>query len=368
MRILMLTSSSGLYGAERMILSLAEFLMQNKNFVYLVCLRSIFKSKPEIYLQAKKKNIPAYLLYCQNKLDMRIILKLKNFIKKEGIRIIHSHNYKSNLYGLIVSKISKVPIVATLHGWTKESLKIKLYEMLDKVVIRGMDCIVAVSSSINEKLKRMGLEKKTFFIPNGVDTERFNSLNCQADLRHFYGLNESDLVIGSVGRLTSEKGFIFLIKAFAKVHSKISNLKLLIIGDGPLREILEKEIAKLNLKEKIILAGYRKDIESFYPLMDIFVLPSLSEGLPLVLLEAMSVGLPVIATRVGGIPYVAGNGEAILVPPASIEELEKAILFLIKNPFLRKELGKKAKEKVTSQFSLKKCLEEYLKVYKSLAN
>lgn len=157
------------------------------------------------------------------------------------------------------------------------------------------------------------------------------------------------------------------MRAFKDIASSVANAKLLIVGDGYLKESLEQEARNLHIEEKVIFAGSQKDMPSLYKAMDIFVLPSLTEGMSLVLLEAMSMGLPVIATNVGSAPYIIGDGEGMLISCADVSRLSKAIASLINDSGARKSMGLQARNRVGQSFSLDSFAAKYVQVYRMVA-
>ncbi|MFC1632016.1 glycosyltransferase family 4 protein [Candidatus Omnitrophota bacterium] len=367
MKILHIISSSGFYGAEQVLLNLVSLLKEDGHKPYLICLKNRTKPDPQIHVQAQKQGISSKVVNCRHKLDLGAIKEIKQFVKQENIKIIHSHGYKSDFYGLIAAKLVRIPIVATLHLWTQETARDRFYEWLDKRLIKRMNHLIPVSPLINNQLKALKIaDNKVTLIPNGIDVDKFNSARVNTNLRHRFGLND-DLVIGTVGRLAQQKGQTYLIKAFKEL-SGTKGLKLLIVGDGYLKESLHKEVKELGIENDVVFTGAQKDIEAAYNSMNIFVLPSINEGLPLALLEAMSMGFAVIATKVGAIPYVMQDrAEGMLVSPGSIKELKEAIFTLIKDSALRKQMGEKAREKVKSAFSLETFYQKYIEVYNRLS-
>ncbi len=363
MKVLHLISSKGLYGAEGVLLNLMIASKNAGHQPHLMCFRSASKPEPQIDSEAKNNGITSRTIVCKYKFDIKAIRDIRRFALDKGIQIIHSHGYKADVYGAIVSKFSHLPLVATLHGWTNEDKKVKFYETIDKLILRMINHLVPVSSVINEELKGRGLNgRKVTVIPNAIDTEKFNPFREDA------GPNDrleakSELTIGTVGRLSPEKGHSCLLKVFKKVISSVPNLKLLIVGDGALRSSLEKEAKDLGIEKKVIFTGMQKDMVSMYRAMDIFVLPSFTEGLPLVLLEAMSMELPVVATGVGAIPQVIGQNEGIQVPSKDMDALKEAIISLVNDSTARHAMGKAARRKVVSDFSLDQFTQKYMSVY-----
>jgi len=171
-------------------------------------------------------------------------------------------------------------------------------------------------------------------------------------------------LIGTVARLSPEKGHRFLFEAAKRIVGEVPWAIFLILGDGPSRGDLEKLVVKMGLKENVIFAGFQKDMNSIYGALDIVVQPSLREGTPISLLEAMSFGKPIVATKVGGVGEVLKENETgILIPPASAEAISEGILRLIKDHSLRERLAKRAREVVRESFSVEKMAQAYRRIY-----
>ncbi len=368
MKLLHIISSAGIFGAENVLLNLNRVFQDNQITSYLICLKNFYRPDPEIHFEAKKQGFKSKVFICKNKFDIQTLFKIKHFIKKEEIQIIHSHGYKSNLYGLVASRLSRVPIIATLHGWTSDTSKVRLYERLDRWIIKKMDHLVCVSLSIKKKLEGLGLDNgRITFIPNVIDADKFDPDKAKDGLRQEFNLQDNP-VMGIVGRLNYEKGHIYLLRAMKDICSRIPTAKLLIVGDGVLKEELKKEAEYLGISGNVIFTGIRKDMASVYKSLDIFILPSLTEGLPLALLEAMSMKLPVIATGVGGVPEVLSENEGILIPPKDAGILKRSILSLLADRALRKELGENARKKILSGFSLSSLFQKYMQIYSETMN
>lgn len=368
MRILHLISSSGLFGAERVLLNIGTGLKDNNHECHLLCLGDSKKDVPEIHSEAQRIGLSSKVILCKHRIDMKALFEIKNFIRSADIQVIHSHGYKSDVYGFAASKMSGVPAIATLHGWTSETSAVRLYERLDKWVMRGMSRLVAVSPSIVEELKALGLNGgRVTFIPNGIDTGRFDpSKTAGRGLREEFGI-EGRVVIGTVGRLSPEKGHINLIRALARIRPAAPDTRLLIVGDGVLKDELKREAENLGVGGMVIFTGVRDEMVSVYGAMDIFVLPSVREGLPLALLEAMSMELAVIAADVGAVRYVIRDDrEGIVVPAQDPGLLAEKTLLLLKDAALRKGMGKRARESALSRFSNDMLHRRYLEVYEKV--
>jgi glycosyltransferase involved in cell wall biosynthesis len=235
-------------------------------------------------------------------------------------------------------------------------------------MIRYADQVATVSDDIAADLLRRGLSaKKLVVIDNGIDLTRFSQQKLNGSLKRTFHFDQQATVVGTVGRLSAEKGHICLLEAARTVIDSFPEVRFLLVGDGPLRSELEEKVAQFNLTGKIVFAGRRKDIPDLLSILDIFVLPSSKEGLPMALLEAMAAHLPVVATPVGAISKVITHGDTgLLVQPANPNELADAILTLLENRQLADTIATNAQRKVHAAFSAKTMTSNYLDLYKRL--
>jgi glycosyltransferase involved in cell wall biosynthesis len=370
MRILHLISSGGLFGAERVAIELCKSLKKTYHCEPILgVIRNVYNPHEEISEEAKSNGIAYTVFSCRSQLDLKLASSIREFIKKNRVDIIHCHGYKSNFYGLLASR-GQVPSVTTNHNWLTAHWKLKTYCFLDSLWIRFFDRIVAVSNEVKKDMLKYKIPKeKIRVIDNGICLERFEKLVETRKIKSQLGLEEKTRVIGTIGSLGIEKGHIYLLEAARQVLDVVKDLKFLVIGDGPLRKPLEEKSEELGIKKHVIFLGQRKDIPELLMAMDIFVLPSIKEGLPIALLEAMVAKRPVIATRVGAIPKVIENKDTgILVEPKDIKGLRDAIMNLINDPERMNLLAQEGFNKVCTDFSSDEMGKHYLKLYKEITN
>ena len=370
MRILHLISSVGLFGAERVAIELSKSLKRTYHCEPILgVIRNIYNPHEEILEEAKSNDILYTVFSCRNQLDLKLAFSIREFIKKNRVDIIHCHGYKSNFYGLLASK-GQVPSVTTNHNWLTAHWKLKTYCLLDSLWIRFFDRIVAVSNEVKRDMLRYKIpEKKIRVIDNGIAIERFEKLVETKNMKNQLGFEEKIRIIGTIGNLGTEKGHIYLLEAAKQILDVVKDLKFLIIGDGRLRKPLEEKSEELGIKKHVIFTGQRKDIPELLMAMDIFVLPSIKEGLPIALLEAMAAKRPVIATRVGAIPKVIENRDiGVLVEPKDIKGLRDAIMNLLNDPGRMNLLARKGFDRVCMDFSSDEMGKNYLKLYNELIN
>jgi glycosyltransferase involved in cell wall biosynthesis len=248
--------------------------------------------------------------------------------------------------------------------------KLKAYCFLDSLWIRFFDRIIAVSDEVKKDMLRFKIpEEKITMIDNGIALERFEKVVEAKNMRNQLGFGEKTRIVGTIGSLGIEKGHIYLLEAARHILNIVNDLKFLVVGDGPLRKPLEKKSEELGIKKHVIFLGQRKDIPELLMAMDIFVLPSIKEGLPMALLEAMAAKRPVIATRVGAIPKVIENKDTgVLVEPKDISGLRDAIINLLSDPGRMDLLAREGFRRVCTNFSSDEMGKHYLKLYKEIAN
>ncbi len=239
MKVLHLISSSGFFGAENVLIELSKELRDTSFSPFIGVLKNLHNPHLEAAEEAKKYNLPIKIFPCKGKLDLKTIVSIRKFLGQQKIDIIHTHGYKSNLYALASSLGMKVYRVTTCHNWLGESQKMKFYARLDKIFLNRSNKIVAVSDSvIQEILKHNISPKKVKIIYYGINLERFtNTTNRhKIKIKSEFGIEEGSRVIGTVGRLTKEKGHVYLLQAARKILQKYPETVFLIIGDGPLRQ------------------------------------------------------------------------------------------------------------------------------------
>jgi glycosyltransferase involved in cell wall biosynthesis len=238
--------------------------------------------------------------------------------------------------------------------------------MVGKTISLFADRVICVSNEIGRFSRKYEFinPKKIEVYPNGIDTKKLIKIKNHLLLRKKLGLNKNDFVVGIVGRLTKQKGHIFLIKAVELLQNKIPNLKVLVIGDGELEVSLKKEVIKRGLQNQFKFLGFRHDTQDLYSMMDVFCMPSLWEGLSIVLLEAMSTErLIVMSNLPNNIEVVKPNQEGIYFKKGNYVELADKVLDCYKYPQKTERIKKNARQKVTEKFDFKNNLKKIERAY-----
>lgn len=299
--------------------------------------------------------------------------KIRRVLEENEIDILHTHGGIAGLLGRRASGKSKTPaVVHTLHGihylhYRNKVLRY-LYIRLERHLSRRTDAVIFVSEADLKEAERYKLapEMKRILIKNGIDVTRFRETDISEKVKKElkWRLNLSPPIVGTIARLHRQKGIIDLIRAAGQIHRGSPEAKIVVVGGGPLERVLRVEAQKLGLERFFVMLGERTDARELLSLFDVFVLPSLWEGLPLVLLEAAAMGKPIVATDIDGVREVIRDGETgLLVPPANPERLAEAILRLLQDKDLAHKLGENAKATIPPSFPLSKMIEETEQLY-----
>lgn len=304
-----------------------------------------------------------------------IFCKLLRHFRENPCDILHTHKPKDNLLvGLAGIFLGEVHIVRTLHGAPEpfqgiKSLKMALYEFLDRVAIKLMvSRTILVSFDLRNIIEKRALGR-TECVHNGIEPSSPKIRTDRGLMRRQLGLNEEDTLIGAVGRLSVVKGHESLIRAAAVLISSNCRIKVVLVGEGPLLSTLEDLADNLGIRQHVFFVGHQDNVQDFLGAMDIFVLPSLHEGIPMALLEAMAMELPVVATRVGGIPEVIDHGvSGLLVTPGDIQLLVESIQELIDDQFRSQSLGRAGRARMEREFTAEHMAEKTAKIYTTLSN
>lgn len=299
-----------------------------------------------------------------------VCTELHRFYQRWRPGAICAHGYKATFYSALAQVFSKSKYIAFSRGWTTENLKVKLYHRLEGLLIRFADRVVAVSKAQRQQLKKLLIpDNKIAIVENAVTIGGRTSTEDQVrdEVREELGLSKEDQIILSAGRLSPEKGHEFLIAALDDVSGKIAGTHLLMAGDGPLRKELHKQASSAQHADHIHFLGFRKDMRRLFLAADVFVLPSLSEGLPNVILEAMALEVPVVATRVGGVPeLVSHECTGLLVEARNPQDLSRALCRLLEDIDDAKTMAERALQLVNSDYSAASQTSRLLRLYKDV--
>ena len=367
--VLHLCSSLGIYGAESVILMLATEQHRGEWEPVIGVIRNEYCPHVELADEANNRGLQSEVLSCARRFDLGLVRRLRRLLVDRQVAVLHTHGYKANFHGLLAAIHTPTRLVATCHNWTLADARLRFYAWLDQQLLRRLGRVVAVSTQVRETLLALGLPgEHVETIPNGVAVERFDGPAGVDELRENLGLSAHERVIAVVGRLSPEKGHRFLLEAAKQLVDEFPECRFLLVGDGPEEAELRRKCRLLGLESRVIFAGVRR-VEPVYRLAECVVIPSLTEGLPMVLLEAMAARVPVVATRVGEIPTVLDGGAAgVLVEPADIDGLRSGIRQLLDSRETGRQLAERAYDRVRRCYSARAMAERYARIYAQLSN
>jgi len=304
------------------------------------------------------------------RVDPILLLRMCQLILREKPDIVHTHLFKSDLHGRLAARLCGVPVViSTSHNndvWARRFPLGIFYGFTAKLT----DKVIAVSNEVREyQIQYTGISPhKIIVIDNGVNVQRFaNQEDAGLSLRHEFQISVGAPLIGIIGRLQPQKDHENFLKAAVQIRSKLPDARFLVVGDGPLREELLAQAQTLGLGSSVIFCGIRQDIPAVMAAIDLLVISSKWEGLPVTLLEGMAARRPIVSTAVGGVPNVVADGQAaLLVPSEDSLALANACLKILQDPALAQSLAQAGYERVKNQFSLDAMIGKTLKLYEEL--
>lgn len=333
--VLQLRSSAGLYGADRMAMALDAALGAAGVHSRLLVLANHRMATQPLHAAARAAGRDAGLLPCRARIDPRTHAALARVLRDAPGAVVHVHDYKSAFHAWLAARAVRPsgprhPLVATLHGWIESDAALRLYARVELALLRRFDAVAVVSADMVPRLVRAGVAPARIHrIDNGIVLQAppvaADAVD-EATTRAAWGLPAAGPLLAAIGRLAPEKHLGLLVDAFARVAATHAQATLLLVGDGPERAALAARIAAHGLQGRVRLLGQRDDVQPLYPLLHALVLPSLREGMPLVVLEAMAHGVPVIASRVGDVPRLLAHADhGRLLAPGCGDALGRAL-------------------------------------------
>jgi glycosyltransferase involved in cell wall biosynthesis len=296
--------------------------------------------------------------------DWRVIPRMLEVCRRERVAVWHGHDYKTNALGLVLRRFHPMRMVSTVHGWVHRTSRTPLYYLIDRLSLRFYEHVLCVSPDLVAACRTAGVPaSRLTLLENGIDTDRYRRTQTAPVARAGLGFEER-FTIGAAGRLSAEKGFDILIRAVDRLLAAGRDVQLWIAGEGVEMDALTRLIAELRRADRIRLLGYRADLTTLYEATDVYALSSTREGLPNVLLEAMALEVPVVATAVNGVPRLVTHGETgELVATGSAEALAAGLDRLIADPILRARYSAAGRRTVEERFSFSARMDKLARLY-----
>lgn len=328
MKVIHVIDSGGFYGAEVMLLNLCIEQIKQGLDVEVLSIGTLNNPPKTLEIKLQDAAIPCKPWPMRPLPDPRQSFKILAYCHSAKADVIHSHGYKGNiLLGIIPKKLRNIPIITTIHGYTHQLglSKLMAYQWMDRLCLKRLDAVVLVSKSIREQIPSQKLLSSTYIITNGIPGE--------ADKKGTYKslFSKEQFKLGALGRLSYEKNFSMLIDAMAVVAKQQPNAKLVIYGEGEERAALEARIKELKLDSIVTLPGYLEDTYPFFIEIDLFINSSITEGMPISLLEAMRAGTSIIATKIPANEVLVGDAKYITQTCATNATAMAAAILNFKN-------------------------------------
>jgi glycosyltransferase involved in cell wall biosynthesis len=299
--------------------------------------------------------------------------ELLRMIKRDGIELVHLHGRKAGLYGRLACLFANAPVVYSFHGlhYQKHGVLLRSLSIgVERALGKRTDRFINVSDSEFQDCLALGVleAKRSLVVCNGIDWQCFDTLPVDAQhVKLELGFDPSDVVVGHIAKFDVQKAQDDLAAAIPLVLEKCPRAKFLFVGDGALRPQIENQVVRLGVARQVVFTGYRDDVARLLKTIDVVVLPSRWEGLPLVLLEAMACRKPIVASRVtGNVDVVVDGMTGFLVPSGAPQALAEKIIQLLQDARLCDELGRHGRERVEREFSLERMVEQIRSVYQAL--
>ena len=359
-RVLHLLNTLDTGGAERVVLNLAMRIDRGR-FTLLVC---SLGGAGDLAGEFRRLGVPVFAMHRRAGIDPSLWIRLARLCRRERIDVLHTHNATPWLYGGLAARLAGTVLCHTEHSNLFPRQRALM--TAERVLARFTRVVFAVSDKVRRQLvEQQGLPTgKVVAVVNGIET---NATAAGLDVRAAraaLGLNGAQQVIGTVGRLVPVKDHGTLLAAFQRVLTRFPAARLVIVGDGPERGRLARRAAELGIAERVMWLGQRRDVRELLQVFDVFVLSSVSEGMPLTVLEAMAAGKPVVATNVGGVREAVVNGTTgLLVPPSSPERLADAVEVLLADRAMRHAFGDRARRRAEERFDLSGMVRQYEAAY-----
>ena len=363
LRVLYVMSSVKLGGSQKSLLMLLHGLSKDKFERIIVCPCEGFLTG-----ELKKTGERVIIIEDKSRFGLLSLCRLAKVLKKEKIDIMHL--YASRTKAIVAKVAGGIPVVERINMTRDRRILCPCYfRLIDNFMLKFVDRIITVSKALEDSLVKRGIDRnKIVTIRNGVDFERFGKYSEKSNTRKEFSIDHGNRVIGTICRLAKQKGLEYLLRAMVIVLRDYPSTRLLIIGDGRLRERLQNLALRLQVDKNVIFTGAREDIPELLSIMEVFVLASLWEPLANTILEAHAACIPVVATNVDGSPEVIINNKTgLLVEPGNSKELANAILCLLRNRGKAEEMAKLAKERVMKKFRIEDMIEKTENVYLELS-
>lgn len=350
--VLHLIDSYRIGGPGKTIINSARYINRREYRVHVASFTSPTKPHNEFATAVRAAGIPYLELPETRRFNWSHVSTLRDYVRRHRIRVLHAHGYRTDVMGWVVTRGLAVAVVTTHHGWIRNNSRQHLFARLALRLCTRFDGVELVSDQMREELPAAFRHSdRVTIVRNGIVLEDYRPQGRRDHVRRTLRVASDDVILGVIGRLSIEKGCVEMVETFAIVARRRPNVRLAFIGEGPLQTELHARVRKLGLDGRVDFVPHQTTVQPYYDAIDMLVSPSRTEGLSNVILEALTSGKPVVATRVGGNGEILTDGvSGLLVPPMDSEQLARAILRVIEEPGLSERLIQGGMARVRDEF------------------
>lgn len=363
-RVLQFITPAGFYGAERWVLALANNLDRETVICDLAVTRESEDQDLSVATYFPEEAGNVHYLPMQGRFDWRVIGRLVDIITERRIEVIHTHGYKSDILGYLAARKAGIPCISTPHGFAgKVDLKLATFIRLGVMALRRFDLVVPLSEELMSDMRRFNVpEQKTRFVRNGVDLKDIG-----AELETLSASDATQKTVGFIGQMIPRKGVVDLLEIFNRLHEEDSSLRLQLVGDGNQRPELEERAARLGCGSSVEFLGFRSDRLQLLSGFNLFVMTSSLEGIPRCMMEAMAVGVPVVAYDIPGVDQLVEHGRTgLLAPLGDKRALAECCRQVLSDPELSSRLVSNARKHIEDHYSAGRMAREYEALFAEL--
>jgi glycosyltransferase involved in cell wall biosynthesis len=322
----------------------------------------------DIVRKAERYRAPLVSIPDRGPWDWKVVSALLDVCRRERVAVWHGHDYKTNALGLLLRRFHPMRLVTTVHGWVHHTARTPLYYRVDRFCLPKYERVIAVSVDLFEECLRAGVPAdRCVLIENAIDADDYRRRRSTAEAKAALGVPDECYLVGAVGRLAEEKGFDVLLRSLKLLLDQGRDARLLIVGEGGDRPRLERLAGELGVRDRVSMPGWQADVRATFEAMDVFALSSHREGLPNVVLEAMALEVPCVATRVNGVPRLVEDGRTgLLVGPGDPAGLAAALDALAGDPGRRAAFRTAARRAVEGRWGFPARMAKMAAVYDRL--
>lgn len=368
-KVLDLRDSPWVDGPGRTVLDCAEMMDPSQCQIIVAAFDGGNSDGTAYEIEARNRGLVVERIRERRSADINVLRQILSIARKYNVDILHAHDFRTDLFGLAAKLILRIPMVSTVHGWIENDLKTRMSVNVDKLILRSVEHVISVSNDTRMKLGEWATEQRCTVIPNALRIENYQCTRGDSLFRKTHDIAEHEIVIANIGRLSPEKGQLQFLLVARELLKKYDDIRIVIIGIGPDQDRLEQFVSENGFEDKAIFAGYRTDMNDVYKDIDLVVQSSFTEGMPNVILEALLMEVPVIATDVGGTKEVIVDGKTgVLVEPGDLDALLSAIKEFLKNRSIHKKKAIEGRKDIIERFDHSNRVSKLQNVYQAIVN